>query len=160
MGRSLPAGGGSDVVARTLAEPMGKSLGQTIIVNNKPGAATNIGADYAAKAKADGYVMLTADTATLAANPWLYSKLTYNVEKDFAPVGLMARFPMLLVVNADVPVKNLAEFSAWAKKQANGVNYATPGSGSPHHLATELFRERTAQADARAVPRRRAGGGT
>src|SRR5262245_9880440 len=77
-----PAGGGSDVVARTLAEPMGKTLGQTIIVNNKPGAATNIGADYAAKAKADGYVMLTADTATLAANPWLYSKLTYNVEKD------------------------------------------------------------------------------
>jgi tripartite-type tricarboxylate transporter receptor subunit TctC len=138
-----PAGGGSDVVARTLAEPMGKTLGQTIIVNNKPGAATNIGADYAAKAKADGHVMLTADTATLAANPWLYSKLGYNVEKDFAPVGLMARFPMLLVVNAQVPVKNLAEFSAWAKKQPGGVNYATPGSGSPHHLATELFRERS-----------------
>ena len=138
-----PAGGGSDVVARTLAEPIGKSLGQMVIVNNKPGAATNIGADYAAKAKADGHVMLTADTATLAANPWLYSKLTYNVEKDFAPVGLMARFPMLLVVNAQVPVKNLAEFTAWAKKQADGVNYATPGSGSPHHLATELFREKS-----------------
>ena len=137
-----PAGGGSDVVARTLAEPMSKTLGQTIIVNNKPGAATNIGADYAAKAKADGHVMLTADTATLAANPALYSKLPYNVEKDFAPVGLMARFPMILVVNADVPVKNLAEFMAWAKKQTDGVNYATPGAGSPHHLATELFRER------------------
>lgn len=138
-----PAGGGSDVVARTLAEPMGKTLGQTIVINNKPGAATNIGADYAAKAKADGHVMLTADTATLAANPWLYAKLTYNVDKDFAPVGLMARFPMLLVVNAQVPVNNLAEFSAWAKKQPEGVNYATPGSGSPHHLATELFREQT-----------------
>ncbi len=137
-----PAGGGSDVVARTLAEPMSKTLGQTIIVNNKPGAATNIGADYAAKAKADGHVMLTADTATLAANPALYSKLPYNVEKDFAPVGLMARFPMILVVNANVPVKNLAEFMAWAKKQTDGVNYATPGAGSPHHLATELFRER------------------
>jgi len=137
-----PAGGGSDVVARTLAEPMSKTLGQTIIINNKPGAATNIGADYAAKAKADGHVMLTADTATLAANPALYSKLPYNVEKDFAPVGLMARFPMILVVNANVPVKNLAEFMAWAKKQTDGVNYATPGAGSPHHLATELFRER------------------
>lgn len=137
-----PAGGGSDVVARTLAEPMSKTLGQTIIINNKPGAATNIGADYAAKAKADGHVMLTADTATLAANPSLYAKLPYNVEKDFAPVGLMARFPMILVVNANVPVKNLAEFMAWAKKQTDGVNYATPGAGSPHHLATELFRER------------------
>jgi tripartite-type tricarboxylate transporter receptor subunit TctC len=137
-----PAGGGSDVVARTLAEPMGKALGQTIIVNNKPGAATNIGADYVAKAKADGHVMLTADTATLAANPFLYAKLPYNVEKDFASVGLMARFPMILVVNANVPVKTLAQFIAWANKQPGGVNFATPGSGSPHHLATELFRER------------------
>ena len=138
-----PAGGGSDVVARTLAEPMGKTLGQTIVINNKPGAATNIGADYVAKAKADGHVMLTADTATLAANPFLYAKLPYDVEKDFAPVGLMARFPMLLVVNAGVPAKTLAEFSAWAKAQPGGINYATPGSGSPHHLATELFRERS-----------------
>ncbi len=137
-----PAGGGSDVVARTLAEPMGKALGQTIVINNKPGAATNIGADYVAKGKADGYLMLTADTATLAANPFLYSKLSYNVEKDFAPVGLMARFPMLLVVNTAVPVKNLAEFTAWAKQQPQPPAYATPGSGSPHHLATELFRER------------------
>ncbi len=136
-----PAGGGSDVVARTLAEPMGKALGQTIIVNNKPGAATNIGADYVAKAKADGHVMLTADTATLAANPSLYAKLPYSAEKDFAAVGLMARFPMILVVNPDVPAKTLAEFIAWAKQQPDGVNYATPGAGSPHHLATELFRE-------------------
>jgi tripartite-type tricarboxylate transporter receptor subunit TctC len=138
-----PAGGGSDVVARTLAEHMGKTLGQTIIVNNKPGAATNIGADYVAKAKADGHIMLTADTATLAANPALYAKLPYNAEKDFAPVGLMARFPMILVVSSGVPVKTLAEFLAWAKQQPGGVNYATPGAGSPHHLATELFRERS-----------------
>ena len=136
-----PAGGGSDVVARILSVPMGKTLGQPIIINNKPGAATNIGADYAAKAKPDGYVMLTGDTATMAANPALYTKLSYNVEKDFTPVGLIARFPMILVVNPDVPAKNLAEFMVWAKKQPNGVTYATPGAGSPHHLATELFRE-------------------
>lgn len=136
-----PAGGGSDVVARILSLPMSRALGQPIVINNKPGAATNIGADYAAKAKPDGYVMLTGDTATMAANPALYSKLSYNVEKDFAPVGLMARFPMILVVNPSVPAKNLTEFLAWAKKQPNGVNYATPGAGSPHHLATELFRE-------------------
>lgn len=138
-----PAGGGSDVVARTLAEPMGKTLGQTIIINNKPGAATNIGADYVAKAKPDGHVMLTADTATLAANPSLYAKLPYNAEKDLSPVGLIARFPILLVVNTSVPAKNLSEFIAWAKQQPGGVNYASPGAGSPHHLAAELFRERS-----------------
>ncbi|MEO8013706.1 tripartite tricarboxylate transporter substrate binding protein [Polaromonas sp.] len=138
-----PAGGGSDVVARILSLPMSQTLGQPIIISNKPGAATNIGADYAAKARPDGYVMLTGDTATMAANPALYSKLSYNVEKDFTPVGLMARFPMILVVNPSVPAKNLGEFLAWAKKQPNGVNYATPGAGSPHHLATELFRERS-----------------
>ena len=137
------AGGGSDVVARVLAEPMGKTLGQTIIVNNKPGAATNIGADYAAKAKPDGHVMLTADTATLAANPALYAKLPYNAEKDLAPVGLIARFPIILVVNPSVPAKSLNEFIAWARKQPDGVNYASPGAGSPHHLAAELFRERS-----------------
>ncbi|MDH6183963.1 tripartite tricarboxylate transporter substrate binding protein [Polaromonas sp. CG_23.6] len=138
-----PAGGGSDVVARILSLPMSRTLGQPIIINNKPGAATNIGADYAAKARPDGYVMLTGDTATMAANPALYSKLSYNVDKDFTPVGLMARFPLILVVNPGVPAKNLTEFMVWAKKQPDGVNFATPGAGSPHHLATELFRERS-----------------
>jgi tripartite-type tricarboxylate transporter receptor subunit TctC len=137
-----PAGGGSDVVARTLSEPMGKLLGQTVIVNNKPGAATNIGADYVAKGRADGHLVLTADTATLAANPSLYAKLPYEPERDFAPVGLIARFPMILVVNAAVPATDLKSFLAWAKAQPGGVNYATPGAGSPHHLTTEMFRER------------------
>ena len=135
-----PAGGGSDVVARSLTDAMGKLLGQPIIINNKPGAATNIGADYVAHAKADGYTILTGDTATLGANPALYSKLSYSAEKDLAPIGLLARFPMILVVNPAIPVKNLAEFMAWAKTQKAGVSYATPGAGSPHHLATELFR--------------------
>jgi tripartite-type tricarboxylate transporter receptor subunit TctC len=128
------AGGGSDVVARVIATEMTKALGQPIIINNKPGAGTNIGA-----ANADGHVVLTADTATLAANPFLYSKPGYDAEKDFAPVGLMARFPMLLVVNPQVPVKDLKEFLAWAKKEANPPAFGTPGAGSPHHLATELF---------------------
>ncbi|WP_457324245.1 Bug family tripartite tricarboxylate transporter substrate binding protein [Roseateles sp. P5_E11] len=134
-----PAGGGSDVVARTLSEQMSKSLGQTIVINNKPGAATNIGADYAAKSKADGYVLLTADTATLAANPALYAKLPYSAERDFAPFGLMARFPMILVVSPAVPATTLAEFTTWARQQSTAVTFATPGAGSPHHLATELF---------------------
>jgi tripartite-type tricarboxylate transporter receptor subunit TctC len=138
-----PAGGGTDIVARTVAEHMSKSLGQSIVVANKPGAATAIGAAYAARAKPDGYVMVTGDTATLAANPALYPNLTYDPAKDFDSVGLLARFAMILVVNPSVPVQNLKEFMEWAPKQDGGVNYGTPGAGSPHHLATELFKQRT-----------------
>lgn len=137
------AGGGSDVVARTVAEQMGRTLGRAIIVNNKPGAATNIAADYVAKSKDFGNVMLTADFATLAANPALFSKLSYKPEKDFVPVGLLARFPLILVVPEKSPVKNWKEFLAWAKAAPEGVNYASAGLGSPHHLATELLRERS-----------------
>jgi len=138
------AGGGSDVVARTVAEQMTKVLGgQTFIVNNKPGAATNIAADHVAKTNDPMHTMLTADFATLAANPSLFSKLPYNAEKDFAPVGLLARFPLILVVGANVPAKNFKEFLAWAKSNADGTPYASAGAGSPHHLATELLRERT-----------------
>jgi len=137
------AGGGSDVVARTLAEAMGKSLKQTLIINNKPGAGTNIAADYVAHSKDPAHLMFTADFATLAANPFLYSKLSYDAERDFAPVGLMVRFPLILVVAPNVPAKDLKEFLAWARSAGEAASYATPGAGSPHHLATELFRERT-----------------
>ncbi|MBO1114839.1 Bug family tripartite tricarboxylate transporter substrate binding protein [Bordetella petrii] len=138
-----PAGGGTDIVARTLAEKMTTSLGQPLVIANKPGAATAIGADYVARAQPDGYTMLSGDTATLAANPALYPKLSYDPATDLKSVGLMARFAMILVVNPSVPAKTLDELAAWVKSQAKGVDYATPGSGSPHHLATELFRLRT-----------------
>ena len=138
-----PAGGGSDVAARTLAEPMGRALGQTLVINNRPGAGTNIGAEYTARAKPDGYVMMTADTATLAANPALYSKLGYSAERDLLPVGLIGRFNLLLVVNPAVPASNLKAFLAWAKAQPQPVPFASPGAGSPHHLATEMLRLRT-----------------
>jgi len=137
------AGGGSDTVARTVAEAMGKTLGQTLVVNNKPGAATNIAADYVAKSKDPAHVMLTADFATLAANPALFAKLPYDAEKDFVPVGLLARFPLVLVAAPNVPAANFKEFVAWAKGNVSGTNYASAGTGSPHHLATELLRERT-----------------
>lgn len=137
------AGGGSDIVARTVAEAMSKTLQQTIVVNNKPGAATNIAADYVAKSRDTSHTLLTADFATLAANPALFAKLPYNAEKDFAPVGMLARFPMLLVVAPNVPVSNFKEFLAWAKANKDGTNYASAGTGSPHHLAAELLRERT-----------------
>lgn len=137
------AGGGSDSVARATADTMSKVLGQTMIINNKPGAATNIAAEYVARSKDYGHMLFTADFATLAANPALFSKLGYNAEKDLAPVGLLARFPLVLVVGSNVPVKNFKEFLAWAKSQPNGVNYASAGAGSPHHLAGELLREKT-----------------
>ena len=136
------AGGGSDFVARTVADAMSKSLNQPVVINNKPGAATNIAAGYVANSKDHGHVMLSADFATLAVNPWLFAKLPYDPVKDFQPVGMLARFPMLLVISPNVPARNLTEFLAWAK--ANGpVTYASAGVGSPHHLAAELFRERT-----------------
>ena len=137
------AGGGSDSVARATAETMSKSLGRPVVINNKPGAATNIAADYVARSKDYGNVVLTADFATRAANPFLFSKLSYNAEKDLAPVGMLARFPLVLVVGPQVPAKNFKEFIAWAKAQPGGVNYASAGAGSPHHLATELLREKT-----------------
>jgi tripartite-type tricarboxylate transporter receptor subunit TctC len=137
------AGGGSDAVARIVAEAMGKTLGQPIVINNKPGAATNIAAAYVANAKDNAHLLFTADFATLAANPWLFSKLPYNPDKDFIPVGMLARFPLLLVVSPKVPAKNFKEFIAWVKAQPDAVSYASAGVGSPHHLATEMLRERT-----------------
>lgn len=136
-------GGGTDIVARVLAQHMGPVLGQTMVVVNKPGAATAIGAEYVARAKPDGYTLLSADTATLAANPFIYEKLSYDPAKDFDSIGLTVRFPMLLVVNPQVPASNLQELLEWAKKEGDAA-YATPGSGSPHHLAAELFARETA----------------
>ncbi|OYU76775.1 MAG: ABC transporter substrate-binding protein, partial [Burkholderiales bacterium PBB5] len=135
----MAAGGGSDVVARTVAEAMAKQLGQTIIVNNKPGAATNIAADYVAKAKDVDHVLLTGDFATLASNPFLYGKLPYNADRDLASVGMLVRFPLIVVVATSHPARSFKDLVAWIKAQPREVNYASPGAGTPHHLATELL---------------------
>ncbi|OUM03872.1 Bug family tripartite tricarboxylate transporter substrate binding protein [Variovorax sp. JS1663] len=136
------AGGGSDSVARATAESMGKSLGAPLVINNKPGAATNIAAEYAVRARDVEHTLFTADFATLAANPFLFTKLSYDAEKQLKPVGLLARFPLVLVVGPQVPANNWKEFVAWAKAQPGGVNYGSAGVGSPHHLAAELLREK------------------
>ncbi|WP_205244643.1 MULTISPECIES: tripartite tricarboxylate transporter substrate binding protein [Comamonas] len=148
------AGGGSDVVARVIAESMGRNLERPIVINNKPGAGTNIAAEYSARSHDYGNLMFTADFATLAANPFLFRKLNYNAEKDFKPVGMLVRFPMLLVVNNDVPVSNLTEFVAWAKQQKAGVSWGSAGLGSPHHLVGELFREEVGLGNMTHVPYR------
>ncbi|WP_198971993.1 Bug family tripartite tricarboxylate transporter substrate binding protein [Xylophilus sp. ASV27] len=137
------AGGGSDIVARTLAEAMGKSLHRTIVINNKPGAGTNIAADYAARSKDYGNIIFSADFATLAANPFLFSRLSYDSQKDFQPIGMLVRFPMLLVVGNEVPADNLRQFTTWARAQPGGVNWGSAGPGSPHHLVGESFREQS-----------------
>lgn len=138
-----PAGGGSDAVARVVAEQMAKTLGASIVVNNKPGAATNIAAEYVAKSKAPGQMLFTADFATLAANPSLFAKLPYDPDKDFVPVGLLARFPLVLVVGPAVPAATFKEFVAWVKASKDPVNFASAGIGSPQHLAGELFAQKS-----------------
>jgi len=138
-----PAGGGTDVIARTLAEAMRTALGQNIVVDNRPGASTNIGADIVAKSKPDGYTIMSADNAVLAFNEFLFSKLPFNPEKDFSYIGAIGRFPLALVVNPAFPAKDLKEFLAYAKANPGKLNYASPGNGSPHHLAMEMFKNRT-----------------
>ncbi|MGK6308518.1 Bug family tripartite tricarboxylate transporter substrate binding protein [Variovorax sp. DT-64] len=138
-----PAGGGTDVIARTLAEAMRQTLGQQIVVDNRPGASTNIGADLVAKSKPDGYTIMSADNAVLAFNEHLFGKLPFNPEKDFSYIGAIGKFPLALVVHPDFPAKDFKAFLTYVKANPGKVNYASPGNGSPHHLAMEMFKNRT-----------------
>jgi len=134
-----PPAGGTDVVARILTEPLGAALGQPIVIDNRGGAAGNVGTDIAAKAPADGYnVLFTLSSHTI--NPKLYSKLPFDVEKDFVPISLAAMIPQILVVHPSVPANNVQELIAMAKAQPGKLNYASVGTGSPGHIAGELFK--------------------
>lgn len=137
-----PAGGGADVVARTVASGLEKPLGQTIVVENRPGAATIIGATAVAQADPTGYMIGTADTGTLAFNPSLYAKLSYDPSK-FTYIGGIAKFPLLLAVNVNSPFKTVDDVIQAAKKEPGKLSAASAGAGSPHHLALELFKQRT-----------------
>ncbi len=138
-----PAGGGTDVLARTVAEALRTPLGQQIVVDNRPGASTNIGAQLVATAKADGYTLMSADNALLAYNEHLFSKLPFSPEKDFTYVGGLSRFPLALVVHPGFEARTFQEFIAYARANPGKLNYASPGNGSPHHLAMEMFKNRT-----------------
>lgn len=137
------AGGGTDIVARTVAQAMGPALGQTIVVENKPGANTAIGAGAVAQAAADGHVIGSADNATLALNQHLFPKLGYAPEKDFVCVGGLARFPYALLVHPAVPLQNFREFIEAGKARSGSLSYGTPGLGGPNHVAMELLQQRT-----------------
>ncbi|MGF6430223.1 tripartite tricarboxylate transporter substrate binding protein [Bradyrhizobium elkanii] len=132
-------GGGTDVVARTLAQEMQKDLGVTVIIENKPGAGTIIGTQSVAASPADGYTLLMATFAN-AVNPSLYSKLPYDAHKDFAPVALVARSFNVVVVNPASPIKSIADLIAAAKADPEKLSYGTYGTGTSAHLAGELFK--------------------
>lgn len=134
------AGGGSDFLARTIGQGLSTKIGQPVVVDNKPGGNTAIGAAETARSAADGYTVLSADNGTLVFNPALYKSLSYNPAKDLAPVTLLGRFPMILVVGPGSPARTAQEFIAQVKAAPGGVNYGSAGAGSPHHLAMELLK--------------------
>jgi len=134
-----PPAGGTDIVARILTEPLAAALGQPIVIENRGGAGGNVGTDVAAKAAPDGYtVLFTLSSHTI--NPKLYEKLPFDVEKDFVPISLAALVPQILVANPSVPANNVTEVIALAKREPGKLNYASVGTGSPAHIAGELFK--------------------
>lgn len=138
-----PPGGGSDFLARTLGAQLEKQLGQPLVIENRPGAATMIGAEAVARSAPDGYTVGSADNGTLVFNSALYRKVPYDAAKDFASVGLMARFPLILVANPAAGFKTTADLVAAARAQPGRLSFASVGAGSPHHLAMELIKQRT-----------------
>ncbi|VTY38453.1 Tripartite tricarboxylate transporter family receptor [Xylophilus ampelinus] len=139
------AGGPIDITARALAERVKDALGGPVIIDNKPGAGGNIGADMVAKAAPDGLTIGIAATATNAVNPWLYSKMPFNAATDFAPITQMVRVPNVLVMNADtaqrLKINSLKDLIAYAKANPGKLNYGSGGNGSAGHLAGEMFKK-------------------
>ncbi len=136
----FPAGGTTDILARDVAKRLTDTLGQAVVVDNRPGAGGNIGADMVAKAAPDGYTLLMGTVGTHAINPSLYAKMPYDHIKDFVPVVLVAGVPNVLVVNPSVPVNSVADLIKLAKTKPGAINFASSGSGTSIHLSGELFK--------------------
>lgn len=135
---TYPPGGGADAMARLVAPKLSEALGQSVVVDNKPGAGGQIGAAAVAKAPADGYTIML-DASSFAVNPALYPKLPYDSLKAFRPIGLVALFPNVVLVNPGFPAQNVADLVAMARKSKDAVSYASSGNGSAQHLAGALF---------------------
>lgn len=133
------AGGATDVIARIVGVKLGEQLGQSIVIDNRAGANSNIAAESVARAPADGYTLFVFTIANTI-NASLYDKLSYDPLKDFEPIGLIAKVPNILVVNEKLPIKSLAEYVQFAKAAPNGITFASSGSGSSIHLSGEMFK--------------------
>src|SRR3954449_4235630 len=131
----------SDLTARTIADGLHQAWGQPVIVDNRPGSGGNIGAAFVARAPADGYTLMIGTDATMASNVHLYKQVGFDPVKDFAPVALAGANIVCLAVNADLPVKSVADLIAYAKKNPGKLSYGSSGVGSPHHLAGELLHQ-------------------
>ncbi|MCK0206452.1 tripartite tricarboxylate transporter substrate binding protein [Starkeya koreensis] len=134
-----PAGGSTDGIARLVADGMSRRLGQQMVIDNRPGAAGNIASDLVAKAAPDGYTLLLGFNTALTVTPGLSPNLTFNVQKDFVPITELADGQYILVVNPELPVKNVAELVAYAKENPGKISFSSGGLGSSHHLSAELF---------------------
>jgi tripartite-type tricarboxylate transporter receptor subunit TctC len=133
-------GGTSSIVARSIGAEMEKGLGQPIIIDNRPGGGGNVAMQEAARADPDGYTLIIGHIGTLAVNPFMFEKLPFDTNRDFAAVSLLAKVPSIFVVHADVPAKDLREFVALAKSQPGKLNYGSAGNGSAGHLAMEYLK--------------------
>jgi tripartite-type tricarboxylate transporter receptor subunit TctC len=134
----LAAGGPGDVLARAIGQKLSEGFGQPVVIDNRPGANTNVGSEFVAKAPPDGYTLL-ATASTLTINPSLYASLPYDPIKDFAPITLIASTPLVLVVHPSLPVKSVKDLIALAKTKPGQLNYGSAGNGSTLHLAGEMF---------------------
>jgi tripartite-type tricarboxylate transporter receptor subunit TctC len=137
---AFPPGGPTDFVARLIAGQLSKTLGQQVIVDNRPGAGGTTGATLAAGAPADGYTLFLGTTATLASAPSLYPNLAYHPVKSFTPISLLITAPFIVAVNADLPAQSLQELNALAKSKPGSLNFGSAGNGHPLHIAGEMFK--------------------
>ena len=136
-------GGTTDMLGRLVAQQFAGPLGRAVLVENRPGAGSTVGAAHVARATPDGNTLLLASSTTLAINPSLYTKLPYDAQKDFAPIGMIAAVPLALVVHSALEVRSVADLVRASRRKAGGLSYASAGNGTPHHLAAELFKTAT-----------------
>jgi tripartite-type tricarboxylate transporter receptor subunit TctC len=136
-------GGATDIMARVVTQRLGEILGQQLVVDNRPGANTGIGAEIVAKAPADGYTLMFTNDATFVLNPALFAKLSYDMARDFLPVATVAYLNLGLVVSADLPARNYQELVAWTKSKSGTISYGSYGVGSQAHLMGEMYKKAT-----------------
>jgi tripartite-type tricarboxylate transporter receptor subunit TctC len=139
----FPAGGATDILARALSQKLGEKIGQTVVVDNRPGAGGTIGADAASKAPADGYTLLLATSSTHSIGPAINPRIPYNAEADFTPIAYVASSPNIVLVPNSSPSKSMREFVDYARKNPGRLNYASSGNGTIVHLTTEYFKSQS-----------------